>query len=332
MSRNTRFQRVWAYLTELRGPRSWKQWIATCLVAAVVAVLVLMFWGVPKKQVAPVWGKCMHPTLKWISIPEPLAALSFSGWVHYRVNFKEKGKEPREGDMAYFSDPDRPKEKNLKRIQRVQVLPNGVRRYWMRPDNTGVTGDGSGEGRYDWVEEKYLIGIVDRIYTWEWLMRERTPGGRYLNRVRFSTPAQDVRLAQYVEITDHARREIARYSMDGEFMGWLEPTPMPAPTYKARTIAGVRLEVAPLSCASKGPAELQAAGDVRAWVVPGARILARYDSRFKPQERGKVVEMEVVSVSRISPYDAWPYGATRITYKPAVQAGFDPDWEFSIVK
>jgi len=327
MSRNTTVQNLLGYLKRFEGPKGWKQWLATSLTALIVVALVAMTWGLPWKQTIPVWGRCLHPTIRWISISEPLAWLSFSGWVHYRTNLK--GVEPEVGNIAYFREPGKPRTKDLKRIERKQTLPNGKKRYWMRRDNTGVTGDGSGEGRYNWVEEEYVIGVVDRIYTPEWLMRERTPRGRYLNKIRFVTPAQDVQLTQYIEVRDHARHEIARYSMDGEFMGWLEPTPMPEPVFKRRTVVGEAKEIASISCESVGADELKAVGDVRRWLRPGTRILVRYEGRFKPEQRGRMVWLTVVSTSRVSPYTAWPYGATRIRYEP--ETTFDPDWSFYLI-
>ena len=104
---------------------------------------------------------------------------------------------------------------SVKRVAKIRFAP--VKQYWLEPDNAGITGEGSGWGSYDWIDDKLVVGTVVAIWTPQRFFRFFTGRGRFENSISFSLSPTKV-------IWGLDKRAIAITHDDGSFhlqyVGW----------------------------------------------------------------------------------------------------------------
>lgn len=159
---------------KFRAVSSKRERIAVWILVPLVILVVLMFWGIPPLNIIPVWGPSMQPTLAVWNIPEPWARFSFSGWVHYDPDIK-----PEVGSIVCFRIPNT----RVREVKRVTKI-NDAGELWVKPDNPGVSGEGSDNSDiYSWVNPNWVIGVVDSAFTPTRTARWFTPSGRFRNLI-----------------------------------------------------------------------------------------------------------------------------------------------------
>lgn len=148
--------------------------VAVWILTPVVLIIILMFWGIPPLDIIPAWGPSMQPTLVVWNIPEPWERFSFSGWVHYDPEVK-----PEIGNIVYFRIPNT----RVYEVKRVTKI-NDAGELWVKPDNTGVSGEGSDNSDiYSWVNPNWVIGVVDSACSLSRTLHWFSERGRSINKL-----------------------------------------------------------------------------------------------------------------------------------------------------
>lgn len=158
-------------------------------------------------------GESMQP-----SIQQPIRL----SWLREGLSFGalvliDRLAERKVGRIALLRKPDG--SLTIKRIAKER-LRNKTRELWFTADNSGVTGEASGFGDYDWLPVSSVIGVVDEIVTARTIVWSLTNSGRRLYKETLSSPIVERRsgfwtMYQLPGKFFVTRKNAAGYSLNG---------------------------------------------------------------------------------------------------------------------